>query len=578
MTTQTGTRTLQILTLAACGMACLLALLPAAGHDQMWLLYAARLHLAGAPLYGPQIFETNPPMGIWLSALPELLARILPLPDTAVGKLLVILAGFAAAAWALRLIRPLFAALERTALWWLAFTGVSLFAVMPARDFGQRDHLMALLALPYLATTARSANASPVPVWQTLTAGFIAALGVCLKPHQALAIVAVELLLLLFWLKDRRRPHRAAALPLLRPELLAILASGAAFLLAIRLRAPLYFSEVLPIARDTYWAFHQLTFLQVLAESAQLHVLLLADIALIATLRWRIPRLTSLLLAAGLGSTFAYYLQGTGWYYQQLPALTFFGLALAFLLLQLVRPPSTLGCPTRAPLWRVGNRLDTEPSGAPSEVRSGGFIPASAAGLGALALVLTAHFTDYPFTPARSFPIDTPDPSFFTDLPPGTPVATLTTTVDFTVPPVFRYHLTLAQRYPHLWMLPAILRSEDPQNTGFYTVKPSNQPGAPSERGSVGMGRPHRIPPARLAELDALQHRFMAEDLARWQPRLLLVERCQDSTVHCQVLEDRRDNLLAFFLRDPAFRAQFAHYRYWRSAGPFNAWLRADAP
>ena len=53
--------TFLILTLAACGMAALLALLPAAGHDQMWLLYAARLTLNGAPLYGSQVFETNPP-------------------------------------------------------------------------------------------------------------------------------------------------------------------------------------------------------------------------------------------------------------------------------------------------------------------------------------------------------------------------------------------------------------------------------------------------------------------------------------------------------------------------------------
>jgi hypothetical protein len=83
------------------------------------------------------------------------------------------------------------------------------------------------------------------------------------------------------------------------------------------------------------------------------------------------------------------------------------------------------------------------------------------------------------------------------------------------------------------------------------------------------------IPPVRLAELAALQRRFMVEDLRRWQPALILVARCQDPTVHCQALEDRHDNLLAFFQADPAFAAIFAQYRYQRSAGPYDAYVRA---
>jgi hypothetical protein len=100
-------------------------------------------------------------------------------------------------------------------------------------------------------------------------------------------------------------------------------------------------------------------------------------------------------------------------------------------------------------------------------------------------------------------------------------------------------------------MLPAILRSEGPQ------------PPPPQ----------HRLAPQRLAQLEALQHAAMREDFARWKPRLVLVERCQDPAVHCQVLEDRHDNLLAWFLSDPAFRDQFSHYHYLRTSGPFDAYV-----
>jgi len=80
------------------------------------------------------------------------------------------------------------------------------------------------------------------------------------------------------------------------------------------------------------------------------------------------------------------------------------------------------------------------------------------------------------------------------------------------------------------------------------------------------------IPPKQLADLDRLQHAWMVEDLNRWHPQLLLIERCQDPNVHCQTLEDRHDNLLAWFQRDPAFRAVFAQYRYLRSSGPYDAY------
>lgn len=504
-------------------MAALLALLPAAGHDQMWLLYVARLKLAGAALYGSQLFETNPPMVIWLSLLPEGLARLTGLPDTALGKLFMLLLEAGIGLLCLRLLRMMRPALRGPSVLWLTFCYISLFAVMPARDFGQRDHLLILFLLPYVFAAAVRAEGIPLAPRLGWVIGVLALCGTVLKPHQTLIPLAIEILLLA---SPRRR--KLPRLPFLRPEIYAIVLSGLAFLAAIRIFAPLYFSTILPLVRDTYWAYHQLTLAQLIAASAQLHVLALIDLALLATLGWKnASPLIWFLLCAGAAATVAFYIQGTGWYYQQLPALSLLGLAFAFLVLELAHKH-----PAPLPRW----------------------IPPAALALVLLAVALTAHFMDYPFTPARSFPVDTPDPVFFSGLPPGTAVMTISPTIDYTVQPIFKYHLTLGQRYPAFLMLPALLRSEDP------------------EAGKIT----RHLSPARLAELDALQRRFMVEDLDRWHPRLLLVERCQDSSVHCQSLEDRHDNLLAFFLRDPAFRARFAHYHYWRSAGPFDAFLRTD--
>ena len=506
-----------ILTAGAVGMACLISLLPAAGHDQMWLLYSARLVLRGAKLYGPELFESNPPLIVWLSAVPAMWAGWLHLPATTVGKLLVLALEAGVGGICLRMLRSILGRLlgtvPHTAVWAVAFAYVAVFAVMPARDFGQRDHILALLCLPYLLASTRDAVGMPLGRGAAFAVGLAAGLGIALKPHQALVPVAVELMVAA--LRRRRRARMT-----FRPELAGILVFGLGYVCAIRLFANDYFTTMLPLLRSTYWAFGHLGWLGLVGEAPQLHILAVACFAGLIWAGWRnVSGLVLLFLAAGLAATCGYYLQGTGWYYQQIPALSFFTLGLVLLLAEQAEKRHWL-----VPVWTSKAAL----------------------GLSALALALTTHFSGYPFLPEHSFPIDTPDPSFFARLAPGTPVATLTTTVDYAVPPVFKYHLTLAQRYPHLWMLPAILRSE------------SGEPG---------------MPPDRLRRLKQLQHAAMDEDFLRWRPRLVLVERCQDPAVHCQVLEDRHDNLLAWFLRDPRFQQIFSGYRYLRSSGPFDAYV-----
>jgi len=503
-------RTLRILTLGAVAMGCLLALLPAAGHDQMWLLYAAERVRHGAKLYGPELFESNPPLIVWLSMVPSALAGWVHLPATAVGKLLVCVIGVVVALGSRRMMLRVLKLSPAKELA-LGFAYLTVFLVIPARDFGQRDQLLAILCLPYLVSAARAITGVPVIGWRAWLVGLAAGVGIALKPHQAVVVLGVEILVLAWTWRPRH---------LLRPEVLGLIAVGVLYAGAVWAFCPDYVTRMLLLLRETYWAFGHLTWWGLVSEAIQLHVLAAAVLVGIAAAGVRQLSPMALVLAiAGLAGTFGYYLQRTGWYYQQLPALTFLTLALALV--------GTHFAERRA--WRVPRRA-----------------PAAAWGLCLLAIGLTAHFMGYPFTPDRSFPVETPHPVLFSGLVSGTPVATLTTTVDYTVPPVLKYHLTLAQRYPHLWLLPATLRAESGE-------------------------RP--MPAERLAVLEELQHDAMLEDFVRWQPRLVLVERCQDPAVRCQVLEDRHDDLLKWFLEDARFRYEFSRYRYLRSAGRFDAYV-----
>ncbi|HEV2645107.1 MAG TPA: hypothetical protein VGU46_01950 [Acidobacteriaceae bacterium] len=518
-------------------MAIVLAILPAAGHDQLWFLLMAQRWLHGGVLYGPEAFDSNTPAIVWLSAIPVALAEWLHVSVPWSAKLMMALLEAAVAVLCRTVLRGLLGRGGAALRWYFAFVFVTLFSVVPARDFGQRDLMGALLCLPYILVAA--GPIAPVRM-RTMTA-VLAAVGVCVKPQLALMPLGIELAA--FFLVRKRTAEETnqksgdgeypGSRFRFRFEMLLLPALGALFVWAIRRFAPLYFSSALPTTLHTYWAIGHLTFCQLVAESVQLHVLLLI-VALLAPLAWRargelagvIRPVLLMLMVAGLAGVVAYYQQGTGWYYQQLPGITLLGAALSLELLVLADPKTFV-----IPRW----------------------LPGATAGLCFLAVGLTLHFSGYPLTEERAYAITTPDPSFFVGLAPGTAVATLTTSVDDAIEPVFRYRLTWAQRMDNLWTLPAILRFQEPGGT----ITP-----------------PRRMNAEVVAQLALQQRRWMVEDLERWKPQLILVARCQSPEVHCQEMEDRNDDLLGFFLVDPAFRAIWQYYKPLRSVGGYDGYVR----
>jgi hypothetical protein len=383
-----------MLCVATALMAAMLGLFAAVGHDQLWCLYVAQRMLRGVQLYGPELLESNPPLIMAMLLIPARAAQILGIPDTVAFKFFVVLiaAGSAAASYRLLRRRPEFRV--PAGRWAGLFAFLAIFGVVPARDLGQREHLLALLCLPYVLAAvldfSPAENRVRLGALARMAIGFAAGVGLCLKPHHLLVPAAIEAAILL---------KRRVFLPRIEP--LAILATCLAYVAAIRVFTPLYLTSILPILRDTYWAIGHLPPSRLLGEAIELHVLGIVTLAIYLRGGRRDPYVT-LLLLAGAASTVAYYLQGTGWYYQQLPAISLFGVALFFELAQLA-----VDRRWSLPKW----------------------MPATTAALCVLAVGLTAYFSGYTFARPLSFPSglsDTPDPTFFAGLPPGTPVAILT--------------------------------------------------------------------------------------------------------------------------------------------------------
>jgi hypothetical protein len=280
--------------------------------DIAWLLYVARRWMAGRELY-IDVIEVNPPLIVWISAVPLEIARWMNV-DTQFVAMPVFVAGVLACAWwtasLLRTRGGIFA--ERLPVF--AAIGSALL-ILPAADLGQREHLLVAAFLPYLVLFAGSLDARGefdrrwAPLAGALVAGALAGLGCALKPRYCAVFAVLECLALTRGLRPWRIMPLAAGATLL----------GYAGLVA--LLCPAYLRRAVPMALALYGAT-DVPFLTLLADSA----MLLGGLAVATGLLWLRRRtltdyslmLTLVVFAAT--STVVCFVDGKDWYYHRLPA------------------------------------------------------------------------------------------------------------------------------------------------------------------------------------------------------------------------------------------------------------------
>jgi hypothetical protein len=282
-------------------------------HDCGWYLFAGGRILDGAQPY-VDVVDVNPPLILYLNAAVVALARGLGLAEIAVFQACVL----AVVALSLALCARTLATTARTdALGVLAW----LLLGFAGDDFGQREHLLAALMLPWVLLTGARGRGDDVPRPLALTAGALAGLGGALKPFYLLVALIVL------------APARGKALR--RPEQLAFA--------AVLLGYALHFALLPGAVRDGFVATVDLVLRAYGAYNQPLGVLLvnpsvlaalgLGAGALLAS-RW-LPRARPLALAS-LAALLAALWQRKGWPYHLLPALTFGAAAAALLASELL--------------------------------------------------------------------------------------------------------------------------------------------------------------------------------------------------------------------------------------------------
>jgi hypothetical protein len=487
--------------------------------DQAFLLYAAKEVLAGVKLDGSRLIVVNPPLIVWFSAIPVAISQVLHVSPVLALRVITLFLVSASTVWSARLLRigGIGAALGVPYLLVAALVGVAELTIQPAM-FGQREQFVVALLMPCVLAVSTGAIKS-LTITERCAIGFCAGLGVCFKPQQVSTLICLELFLLVY-----RRGLRH----LVSVELLVSVLTGIVYVVGVWAFTP-YFSAIVPLLLDTYWAFGQHTWSGMLLHDARL----LTAVLLTAVIGWRslrprmcAPMLAGALLACSAGSLIAFYLQHTGWSYQAFPARAFLFVAIVTIALD-----------------SIGVRYG-------QSFRYGR--PRKAAWVGAVAISVTA------FAGAAAIRkwVDTRHghPKIYTELasyPPGTAVYVFSVEM-LQFPLLLDRQFVWASRFEDLWMLPAIIQNETSRKDRSRPFKASSS--------------------ERTEELAAIQRNSTTEDLQIWKPKYVFVQRCAGDPP-CEIFNHPVD-FISWFSKSPLFAAEWTKYRFEKTLDNVDVYVR----
>jgi len=485
-------------------------LLPPVNHDVAAVLSFAERWLAGEELY-VDLIDVNPPLVFVLNLVPAGLARATGM-DGVVALQLCLLA-LCGAVWALALAvrdRAREGGVERAVLDVLP----GLVAFGAGYDFGQRETLMAALAVPYLLVAARRLEGGRARLG--VVAGVVAAVGFALKPHFLVIPALVEAAVLVArWRAGGVRAGLGDPVPWAMASVWALYAGSLPVLF------PDYLGSVVPLVKGYYLDNGGQTPWGLLAlPRLGTAVVLLVPLVVLA---WRSGGALPLVLSlAGVGALASALAQHKGWSYHIMP-IELFGCALGIVL---------------AARWLDGLRVGWARVGA---VRVG-------AGLSALfALYLVAEgeapWNQIDWRQSDAYALT----RMLREHAAGGQVLVLSPGIAPIYPALNYAQARMTLRTMNTWLLEGAYRS-CPESGQRY-------------REAWEMGRP-----------EFFMYRSVAEDFARAPPAAVVI----DSHAAIGECGGQAFSLEAYFVRHPLFAEVWSHYVEVGRHGRYAVYARRD--
>jgi len=160
-------------------------------HDVGWFLYGASRLLDGGALYR-DIVDPNLPAIYFLNVPPAWIGQLTSLRPTVVFKAYVIGLALLSLALCSRSLRTALPSISAQARAYFLITLLAVFIPYAGSDFGQREHFFLLLVMPYLLLAQAWSRRIPVSPGLCVLAGFLAGIGLAIKPFFLLLWILVE--------------------------------------------------------------------------------------------------------------------------------------------------------------------------------------------------------------------------------------------------------------------------------------------------------------------------------------------------------------------------------------------------
>jgi hypothetical protein len=522
-------------------LACLFV--PISWDDQSFALYVAPRLLDGYRLYGADIMELQPPLIFWMTVIPALLAQSINTTTQAAFILCLVALSCAIILWSLHLNSDLDRKQRRLFAAGLAIVLMYVTLVLPSMywragggiryDFGQREHIMALLILPYLFSAARRLDKRQLGGFEAILVGFVAAVGFSLKPQYLTIAVFVEVLLIY-------RMHGFRHL--IRPELLALVLGGLSYCILVWIFATNYLTDAAPFFSQAYGDYGYVRTLRIIYQPT---TFVLAGLA--ATLIWRGrgEPLPLVFLVGGMGAFIAFVFQHKGWSDHLLPVQMLLILALGIAAMNQM-------------LWWLNSRLRTS-------YTSRGVLVAVT-----MVSCLVSIGIYYPTRAAlsagserESVLSETNDAT--RNFQPGTEFVALTDGIDFQFDLANNRGFVWASRYPCLILPAATLQRASAsvgETTGGYLKLAAL---IQRLRGGSSSGYSQEREYVRKLRSDVL------EDFHRWNPKIVLVRRCNAEFEPC-VFGDNFD-VINWLSAEPGFNLIWSNYKLIRRINRYDLYV-----
>lgn len=279
--------------------------------DVRYLLFALEQLLKGG-VYGQEIFETNPPMILYLYLPPFLLHHFFDLSLMTAVRLYVFMMGSISIIFCFNLMKQ-YIKDNYFISQWMATLFFVVF-ILPLHEFAQREHLFLIVLLPYLFLSVLRLEKITVHNSLACLVGFFAGFGIALKPFFLIPIFFIEILMI-----QKRIRYRL--------EFCSAMLVICFYLLSIIFFQPEYIQVMLPWVSHYYFPFAKQNLNDFFSPP---YVLFCIGVTFSYLFFYSFDRLRSMgliLWVTLIGAILSFCCARTSWYYHVLPAL-----ALSYLL------------------------------------------------------------------------------------------------------------------------------------------------------------------------------------------------------------------------------------------------------